>query len=57
MQFEEQTTKSLVGVLGGDMLEEQAASTGYGDRMKAAIQNQLGRYSGISAFPNHDSTT
>jgi len=25
--------------------------------MKAAIQNQLGRYSGISAFPNHDSTT
>lgn len=52
MQFEEQTTKSLVGVL-----EEQAASTGYGDKMKAAIQNQLGRYSGISAFPNHDSTT
>ena len=33
MQFEEQTTQSLIGVLGGDLLEGQQTFTVFGENV------------------------
>ena len=57
MQFEEQTTQSLIGVLGGDMLEGQQTFTVFGENVKGTLQQKFGRYSDSYAHPiYHDPT-
>lgn len=50
MQFEEQTTQSLIGVLGGDLIEGQTFTV-FGETVKGTVQQQFGRYSDSSAHP------
>ena len=56
MQFEEQTTQSLIGVLGGDLIEGQTFTV-FGETVKGTVQQQFGRYSDSYAHPiYHDPT-
>ena len=56
MQFEEQTTQSLIGVLGGDLIEGQTFTV-FGENVKGTVQQQFGRYSDSSAHPIYHNPT